>query len=1435
MPKTQPKTKPISSLLQNLESFLQHQTKPMWIQDLDTQTFLAVNDAALTLSGYSRHEFLQKRVAEVLVEEIQLPSVPIPGIAEGISDVRRIYRLSRKDGTFVNVELTLHQIRDENRSAALVFAQEITLHTSSNRLLRTFDRAAFKMEQALTPHEIFQAVAQELKKDGYICTLFLCDDQQQYLYPRHLSYDPKIIQLTEKLTGLRLENFSLPLDATAHFRQVIREKKIIFLEDSQAVIRDWLPQRMKKLAGQINALLNSPKSILAPLNVEGKVIGSFSVTAPDLTKDDIPAVTAFASLIGAGWQRASLYALAQEEIARRQLAEQTLRQSEEKFRLLSESSLTGVYLIQDGIFRYVNQALASIFGYQVEEIIDRLGPLDLTHPDDRQKVTENIRLCVDGLLTDIRYTFRGLRKDRSVIHVEVHGRRFELGNQVGVIGTLLDITERVSSEQALQQAEAQLRTIIEQVPAVIYTESAQDGRLLFISPQVETLSGYSPEEWLNSSDFWKGIIHPDDRDAVIKADEETSYSGEPFHQEYRILTRDGRIVWVYDEAVLIRDEKGRPLYWQGIMLDISQQKAHEREVEALAQLAQTLGQSLDLPSLLKQILATAIHAIPAAEKGTILLADASGQLKIHAIQGYRDARVLTASFPLEKGYSARAFRQKKAQIISDARSEAEIRYDGEIVEISMIQSAVVAPLIAHDAAIGVISLDNVTHKGAFNEHDLHMLESFAATAALVIERTRFYDEIARRSAHNTALNAILVAANRGVNDLNGLLEIALDHLLSTLGLAQGAIWLNETRFGKHHLALRNLSPELSQEMLHISAEQHMDLKEPQVITSYLVETDPLSKILIEKHGIQAAIVVPLEAEGKRIGGIAVASTKPQQWEEDEIRLLETLGRQLGLLIERVRWFEETQKNLARLEAVYHISLSLRKAQNVEEALPLLLDETLSVMHTNAGSVMLYHPQSATLTRVVARGWFSELSEEPQRVDEGIAGTVFHNGKSYVTPDFASDPMVHKPVAGQIPNGWGGVCVPIRTTTTSLGVIFVAVPQPRQVTEDEVALLESLADIASSAIQRMSLYEETLHQVERLSALREIDRAITASFDLDIIFDTLLRHLVKLLAVDAVNILLYNPVTQTLERIADRGFFTPLPSKLRFRLGESLAGRVALEQRTLFVPDLAAKGSELTQSERLEGENFKAYCAHPMISKGQLKGVVEVFSRKPMFPDDDWMNFLETMAGQLVIAIDNARLFEDLQRSNLELSQAYDATIEGWSRALDMRDKETEGHTQRVTELVMQLAKAYGIKPSELVHIRRGAILHDIGKMAVPDSILLKNGPLTEAEWDIMRRHPQYAYEMLSHIEYLKPALDIPYCHHEKWDGSGYPRGLKGEEIPLAARLFAIVDVYDALTSDRPYRKAWTESDALDFIRQQSGKHFDPSVVELFFKMIQDAR
>ncbi len=192
---------------------------------------------------------------------------------------------------------------------------------------------------------------------------------------------------------------------------------------------------------------------------------------------------------------------------------------------------------------------------------------------------------------------------------------------------------------------------------------------------------------------------------------------------------------------------------------------------------------------------------------------------------------------------------------------------------------------------------------------------------------------------------------------------------------------------------------------------------------------------------------------------------------------------------------------------------------------------------------------------------------------------------------------------------------------------------------------------------------------------------------------------------------------------------------------------------------------------------------------------------------------------------------NIEQAHTQLLEAYDATIEGWSLAMELRDKEIEGHAKRVTELTLRLGEMMGLSSEELLHIRRGALLHDIGKLGIPDAILHKPASLSEEEWVEMKKHPQYAYEMISPIEYLRAALDIPFCHHEKWDGSGYPRGLKGEQIPLAARIFAVVDVWDAVTLDRPYRAAWDKQKALTYIQNESGKHFDPQVVELFLKMM----
>jgi PAS domain S-box-containing protein len=408
--------------------------------------------------------------------------------------------------------------------------------------------------------------------------------------------------------------------------------------------------------------------------------------------------------------------------------------------------------------------------------------------------------------------------------------------------------------------------------------------------------------------------------------------------------------------------------------------------------------------------------------------------------------------------------------------------------------------------------------------------------------------------------------------------------------------------------------------------------------------------------------------------------------------------------------------------------------------------------------------------------------------------------------------------------------PLISDHRTFGVLKVLSDRPDFFPSERLELLQAYAGIAAAALENARLNAKAERRLLQLGALRLIDIAITASLDPRVTLNVLLDQVTGQLGVDAAAVLLPIPYLQMLEYTAVRGFRSHAITRTHIRLDECFAGAAALERRLIHIPDLNASGEGL-RAPLLLKEGFVTCFALPLLAKGQVKGVLAIFHRAPFNADGEWLEFLEALAGQAAVAIDNAALFDGLQKSHAELELAYEATLEGWAKALELRHDETVGHSQRVVALTLRLARALGLEEQELRHIRRGALLHDIGKIGIPDRILLKPGPLDEEEWRIMRLHPVYAYELLSPISYLRPALDIPYCHHEKWDGSGYPRRLEGEAIPLAARIFAVVDVWEALGSDRPYRRAWPKKKITTYLREQAGRHFDPKVVEVFLTKI----
>jgi HD-GYP domain-containing protein (c-di-GMP phosphodiesterase class II) len=363
--------------------------------------------------------------------------------------------------------------------------------------------------------------------------------------------------------------------------------------------------------------------------------------------------------------------------------------------------------------------------------------------------------------------------------------------------------------------------------------------------------------------------------------------------------------------------------------------------------------------------------------------------------------------------------------------------------------------------------------------------------------------------------------------------------------------------------------------------------------------------------------------------------------------------------------------------------------------------------------------------------------------------------------------------------------------------------------------------------------ELISTIKNLNYLVEINKAISGSMDLDEVVNETLNNIMSHLDPAAASVLLLDPVTKDLRYYSVRGFLRRYSEEeVQIEINRAFWQDLLFHYQTPVVHQKAGRFNNLPQSvKKFEQERFDTYYAAPLVSKGEVRGVLEIYLAEREDGPETWRPFIEALVNQLANAIGNAQAYDDLQQKTFELTMAYDTTIARFARAMDQRDNRIRRNTQRVAEMTERLARAMGATEEEIVNIRRGVLLEDISKLSLLDKIMQKQGPLTDKEWKIVHQHPQVVYNLLEDISVLRPALEIPYCHHENWDGSGYPRGIAGEQIPLSARQFAVVNVYDALLTDRPYRPSWEEVDALAYIQSLSGSQFDPEVVDAFFKML----
>ena len=398
----------------------------------------------------------------------------------------------------------------------------------------------------------------------------------------------------------------------------------------------------------------------------------------------------------------------------------------------------------------------------------------------------------------------------------------------------------------------------------------------------------------------------------------------------------------------------------------------------------------------------------------------------------------------------------------------------------------------------------------------------------------------------------------------------------------------------------------------------------------------------------------------------------------------------------------------------------------------------------------------------------------------------------------------------------------------IGGLLLCSALPNPFSAEAVEIAREVADQLAIVIQQSELLAETRRALVREQKLNEISLGFNSTLDLESNLPPFLRLASSLLDADGAGISILRE-DGTMALIPGGNLPAPFDVRRVLPSGQGLSWQIVSSRQPLLLNDYPSQPLALPI---WVAAGVKEVIAVPVVAGEAVMGALIIFrlSSEHPFNQRD-LDLSEATGRQVGLALRNSQLFKKVQQSALDLSSAYDATIQGWSRALELRDKETQGHSERVTRLTLELAQKMGLPAARLPDFRRGVFLHDIGKMAIPDSILLKPGPLTEEEWAVMRLHPAYAFHLLSDIAYLRPVLDIPFCHHEHWDGSGYPRGLKGEAIPLPARIFAVVDVWDALTSDRPYRPAWSRVEARRHLLEQAGIQFDPAVVGPFLEII----
>ena len=1379
-----------------------------------------VNDAWLTLSGYTRGELVGRTAAELSINADPGWAARVLGQLREHGAVQNVEATVRfKSGTWRTLLVNANLVELDNETYIFSTAQDLTARVQAEqklaqmkRLYATLSQVNQTIVRVKERQELFEAVCQLAVQYGefVLAWIGLLDEATGDVRP-------------VAAVGADLAHWPFPLvnlhEGVAKDGLIATALRTGTLITSQDLVTDpRTANLLTQVAGRDYASVAA-----VPLRLRGRPIGTLALVSHRAGLFNAPEEVSLLTEMGLDLA----FALDTLENDREQHATAALQHRwADAFTHCAQGLAIG--LPDSNTLLTANPAFARLQGRPVEDLAG-LPILDLYPPEERARVRQY--LAEADLNGHVRFQAHMLRADGTPfpVQMDVVSVRDEHGELRYRVATQQDITERLESAEALQTSERTLRLFVENAPAAI---AMFDREMRYLAASRRYASDYrlGDQPLVGRSHYavfpeiperWKEIHRRCLAGATDRAD------ADPFPRE------DGRLDWVRWEihpwhevsgeigGLLLFSEVITPLIEGARALQDS-----ERQLKALVSSLDDLLFEFDEQGTYLNVW-TANEALLAQPREQLLgrrintmLGEAGGRPATEVVQ--RVIRTGTSEhleYPLEVAGQRHWFvahvnlivnpgdgRRTASMLIRDitTRKQAE-----EAVQASEAQYRALTE--SFESAIAAIDAEGVFH-----------FANPAAGAALGLSPAAIVGQ---------TMHALFPAA---------VADVQLRDVRAVIAEQQGQISENQTVIQGHPRWYRtSIQPihtpngAVTQALINtvdITERMQMEdrLRESEARNRAIVQAVPDVLFQVSRAGIIVDLSVP----------DSVPFTPPPAQLVGQPLSTYLPPAVAALVMEKIGEALST-KALVRFE--YAVQVHDRLEQHETRLVPLTDDSVLAVVRD------ITQQRQAEADLQASEQRFRALIEH---APDGITLLGADGRLQFASPSVQhllgyrpSEVVGRNPRELTHPDDQPQLLAQLAELMQHLGQTITATYRFQHADGTwrwvESRITNLLADPAVTAVifnfrditERMAAEQQIHRQVQRLQAMRTIDRAITSSLDVHVTLTVLLDQVVTQLGVDAAAVLLFNPQLQTLEYAAGQGFASRAITRTVIRLGEGWAGRAALERRSLYVPDLAQAGGSLARGPLLAQEGFIAYYGVPLLAKGQIKGVLEIFQRRPLALETQWREFLEMLAEQAAIAVDDAQLFAGLQASNRELTLAYDATIQGWSRAMDLRDKETEGHTMRVTELTLQLARAQGLADDELTQVRYGALLHDIGKLGIPDSILLKPDKLTDEEWVVMRRHPEYAHAMLAPITYLRAALDIPYCHHEKWDGTGYPRGLKGHQIPLAARLFALVDVWDALRSDRPYRAAWPKEQVLDYIRTQTGAHFDPAAVEAFLRVL----